>query len=374
MNISNSTSGVFINSGCISAETLQRYALGTLDSEKQDLVEKHISACQLCSEAVKGLKNDPGLENLDSKLSLLERQIRARVLRDQKSILLKIKPSRSKILRYAAIAAGILLIGGVFSLLFFYNKLDNRALENNLSLSNSPKPILNPDSSFAKAESGNKKDESPPVLAPLKELPKKTENSIKRESNEMKTSTETSKHKTSESILLSDVSADSSIKSILDTKVTGLKITPQANAGLESKAAGESLSQPVVVEYATKSRKVSVETSAKVDNEEKGAFIVVDKMPMFNSKGIQEFEKYVTEHLIYPTTALNKKIEGTVYISFTVDTLGNVIKVYSLKESNEMLEKEAIRVVSSSPKWEPGSDKGVLVNVQLTIPVRFRIR
>lgn len=100
-------------------------------------------------------------------------------------------------------------------------------------------------------------------------------------------------------------------------------------------------------------------------------FYVVEQMPRFQgSDDITAFHHYVTENLVYPEEALRKGISGTVYISFVVDKEGNVQNV-KMERGIPEFEKEAIRVVNSSPKWEPGIQRGHKVNVAFTVPVTF---
>ena len=402
MNNSYSTNGVFIPSGCISAEVMKEYAMGVLDADTRSLVETHISTCKLCSDAINGLKNSADIQNLDSSLSRLQRKLRARVLENPKTDSLNRRKGRSGIIRNIAIAAGILLIAGVFSLIYLNNRLDKSVSESNISLSNTPKPLLKDATGEAKSESVDMKNEAGTIPALKSEPKKKPGNSKKIENLQTITVPETENIIASESLASSDVSGDSVVQlkselshinsqpaSYLRSNTTSEKIAPDKftneskkdnpsvqNSKASGMAADESLSEVVVMSNGAKnkSRKISVATSSAEMMDAKEAVKIASKMPAFNGKGIEEFEKYITENLIYPKKAIEDKIEGTVYISFIVDSLGKVTKVYSLKDSNKILEKEAIRVVNSSPKWEPGNDNGVPVKVQLTVPVKFRLK
>lgn len=93
--------------------------------------------------------------------------------------------------------------------------------------------------------------------------------------------------------------------------------------------------------------------------------------PKFMRGGSDRFSNWVTRHLVYPKDAKDKRIEGIVYLSFTVDVDGSVKDVKVIKGVCESLDAEAVRVVSSSPKWECGTIDGKPVAVTYTHPIYF---
>ncbi|MDR2938215.1 MAG: energy transducer TonB [Prevotellaceae bacterium] len=94
-------------------------------------------------------------------------------------------------------------------------------------------------------------------------------------------------------------------------------------------------------------------------------------MPTFQGGGIEEFQKWVEENREYPSNSLLNHITGKVEVQFTVDTSGNVINVALTRRINRELSNEAVRVVSASPKWTPGTVNGKPVQVTHTVPVVF---
>ena len=82
----------------------------------------------------------------------------------------------------------------------------------------------------------------------------------------------------------------------------------------------------------------------------------------------------MNSQLAYPDKAKEDKIAGRVVLSFKVDTDGAVRDVKVLRSAHEMLDAEAVRVISASPKWEPGRQKGEPVAVTYTFPVIFQLR
>lgn len=101
-------------------------------------------------------------------------------------------------------------------------------------------------------------------------------------------------------------------------------------------------------------------------------YFVVDDMPKFIGE-IKDFKKYISKHLSYPQEALEKEIKGTVYIQFTVAKNGYIKDAKVARGVHPSLNQEALRVVYSSPKWEPGIKDGEPVDVVLTYPIIFKL-
>ena len=103
-------------------------------------------------------------------------------------------------------------------------------------------------------------------------------------------------------------------------------------------------------------------------------FFNVEQKPTFNGGDANEFSKWVNSRLVYPELAKDNGIEGRVTLQFTIDTDGSVRDVKVLGSPDESLSREAVRVVSSSPKWEPGRQRDRAVKVSYTFPVIYRLR
>lgn len=99
---------------------------------------------------------------------------------------------------------------------------------------------------------------------------------------------------------------------------------------------------------------------------------IADKMPEY--KGGQEaMMKYIVENVKYPEEAKKNGIQGKVFVSFTVTKTGKLDNVKVVKTASDMLNAEALRVVSSMPDWVPGITKGALVDVEITLPIMFKL-
>ncbi|MBC7863033.1 MAG: TonB family protein, partial [Bacteroidia bacterium] len=98
----------------------------------------------------------------------------------------------------------------------------------------------------------------------------------------------------------------------------------------------------------------------------------VEVMPEFPG-GQDSLQKFLRENIKYPKSAKDAKIEGTVYIRFTVGKDGTIKNVVLVKGQNQDLANEALRVVKLMPKWKPGMQTGKVVAVLYTMPVKFKL-
>ena len=113
----------------------------------------------------------------------------------------------------------------------------------------------------------------------------------------------------------------------------------------------------------------------EVIEEEISPFVLVEQKPTFEGKNANEFSRWVNTKLVYPEIAKENGSQGRVYLSFIVDKDGSVTDVKVLRSSSDAtLDNEAVRVVKSSPKWEPGRQRDRAVKVTYTFPVVFTLR
>ena len=108
--------------------------------------------------------------------------------------------------------------------------------------------------------------------------------------------------------------------------------------------------------------------------EEAIPFQLVEEKPSFNGGDANEFSKWVNSKLVYPEIAKENGVQGRVTLQFTVEADGRVTNVKVLRGVDDSLDKEAVRVVSSSPKWKPGKQRDRAVKVTYTFPVIFQLR
>ena len=107
------------------------------------------------------------------------------------------------------------------------------------------------------------------------------------------------------------------------------------------------------------------------EEEEAEIFFIVEDMPTFNGGDQNEFRKFIQSNLKYPQIAAENGISGRVFVYFVVNEKGEVINAKVVRGVDPSLDKEALRVVMSSPKWTPGKQRGQPVRVAFTFPIVF---
>ncbi|MBQ6437058.1 MAG: energy transducer TonB [Bacteroidales bacterium] len=116
------------------------------------------------------------------------------------------------------------------------------------------------------------------------------------------------------------------------------------------------------------------EVAEEVVEEEAIPFALVEEKPGFMGGDPNAFTKWVNSRLVYPEIAKENGVQGKVTLQFTVNTDGSVSNVKVLRGVDPSLDKEAVRIVSSSPKWTPGKQRDKAVKVTYTFPVIFQLR
>ena len=113
--------------------------------------------------------------------------------------------------------------------------------------------------------------------------------------------------------------------------------------------------------------------SGQGGKKESKPFTVVEVMPVFPG-GQTALVQYIASHLKYPTVAQENGIQGRVLVSFVVGEDGYVEDVQVIKGVEPMLDKEAVRVIQSLPRWTPGNQQGKPLRVKYTVPVTFALQ
>ena len=110
------------------------------------------------------------------------------------------------------------------------------------------------------------------------------------------------------------------------------------------------------------------------DEEEVIPSVNVQEKPKFQGGDVNGFSKWVNSRLVYPEQAKEMGIQGRVTLQFTIGKDGRLQDLKVLSTPDQTLADEAVRVVSSSPKWEPGRQRDRAVNVSYTFPVIYQLR
>ncbi len=106
------------------------------------------------------------------------------------------------------------------------------------------------------------------------------------------------------------------------------------------------------------------------EEEDTQVFFIVEDMPEFPG-GELALRKYIGNAIKYPVIAQENGIQGKVYVTFVVGKDGSVSNASIARGVDPSLDKEALRVVNSLPKWKPGKQRGKPVNVSYTVPINF---
>jgi len=130
----------------------------------------------------------------------------------------------------------------------------------------------------------------------------------------------------------------------------------------------------LIIDDAEADQQMQVEIVEFTETEEvaeEEVFFIVEDMPSFQGKGQEGFREWIAQNLRYPEIAAENGISGKVYVQFAVNSKGEVVDAVVVRGVDPALDKEAVRVVMSAPKWEPGKQRGKPVKVQFTFPINF---
>ncbi len=117
---------------------------------------------------------------------------------------------------------------------------------------------------------------------------------------------------------------------------------------------------------------VDFDEEEEIDEDE--IFFVVEDMPLFQGQDNSTFRTFIQKNLKYPMIAQENGVSGKVYVQFDINGEGNVSNIVVIRSVDPSLDKEAIRVVKSSPRWTPGKQRGRPVRVRFTFPISFQLQ
>ena len=164
-----------------------------------------------------------------------------------------------------------------------------------------------------------------------------------------------------------------------DGSVSNVEVIRSIDPSLDAEAVRAVSSSPLWKPGTQRGQAVRVKLHLPVDfklgktpaNSEEEPFIVVENMPRFQGGDLNKFHRWAMSSILYPEEAVKKNVTGTVVVNFVVEKDGSVNNVKVIRSVDPSLDAEAVRVVSSSPRWEPGTQRGQAVRVKFNIPVNF---
>jgi protein TonB len=116
-----------------------------------------------------------------------------------------------------------------------------------------------------------------------------------------------------------------------------------------------------------------IEKPAEIEKpREEEVFTIVEQNPEFPG-GNGEMYKFLGKNIKYPSAAQRANVSGRVFLTFVVNTDGSIVDVNVVKGIGFGCDEEALRVVKTMPKWNPGKQSGRNVRVKYTIPVTFQL-
>lgn len=102
-------------------------------------------------------------------------------------------------------------------------------------------------------------------------------------------------------------------------------------------------------------------------------FFLVEVMPSFRGGDINRFREWVQKRTNYPQEALDKKVQGRVFLTFIIESDGTVSSVTVVKGVDPLIDNEAVKAIQGSPKWSPGLQRGQPVRVRYSMWLSFVI-
>ena len=116
-----------------------------------------------------------------------------------------------------------------------------------------------------------------------------------------------------------------------------------------------------------------VEVEEEEETDEVFQFAVIEDKPEFPG-GMAALLKYIAKATKYPEIAKENGISGRVYVQFVIGKSGKVSDVKIMRGRDPYLDKEAVRVVKTLPKWKPGKQRGKAVKVSYVVPINFKLQ
>jgi TonB family protein len=360
---------LFLPSGCLTPEAIRLYNDGKLTGENLMKIHRHLEECSLCKEAVEGFLLMPDHEEQEESVQDIRKGL-FRLLNEKREL----SPGDKKIRRvykYVAAAASVIIIVGVFSIYHFLLRQDNNMIADNIEIEK------------AVTETRTEKQLQP--VTPVQQ-PKGKRSGVDTKKSEIVTIDK------QEEIEAPEVMAEEvklAKKEKISRQVSAIQINGTESDDAEKEAALTDEVQVyeisgVEAPEETKKKKSAVAGIARTTTEltsEKRAFPKVvnnggstESQPQFEVEGYEDFDDYIMQNTLYPESAIKEGTEGIVWVEFTINKRGKVKDVKVVESIDERLDNEAIRVVSSSPRWIAAEINGKKTTKKMTVSVEFHFK
>jgi TonB family protein len=335
----NNIKTLFTAQGCLSAEGILLYRSGKLSEDEMLLAQKHIAECELCKEAVEGAGNFSTPDQYSKGIDMLKEKWGARHVRERTL-------PRATWAAIITVAASVVL--GVF--IYLANRYQKSVRMQQIASIYKQGVTLN--------NALNTSDDFlPPVNEEIWSEADRNE-SVIRKINQKNLMAANEKSIPVAILHEARITAVSHEKESKDQPAT---ITERKQGTLRYPYRIMSMPPP---EYSERQSEQS----------RKELFYMVEEMPQFLWKKNKAFNRFLQQNIQYPAKALEKHIEGRVYVQFTIDEKGKLIDGTILKSCHPLLDNEVLRVIKTSPVWKPGKQNGKAVKVSMVMPVDFVVR
>ena len=166
-----------------------------------------------------------------------------------------------------------------------------------------------------------------------------------------------------------------SVAAVVTADVQQNRVVKSAEEMPELVLVGMRSDQAAEVDAASQSDDVKTKEQAPEETEpqSKKVYNSVEQMPEFPG-GVAGLMRYLSENIKYPPEAAKNDIEGRVIVQFIIDETGQVGDVKVVRSVSDELDAEAVRVVKTLPKFEPGRQDGEAVSVWYTLPINFKLQ
>jgi protein TonB len=159
------------------------------------------------------------------------------------------------------------------------------------------------------------------------------------------------------------------VKYVAPVVVDTIKVEEQTQLMISDEQVETTVNKEAV-EIVEQKQEIVVEVEEAKEEE---VFMVVEEVPEFPG-GQTALLQHIANAVNYPVIAQENGVQGTVYVTFVVNKDGSVSNAKILRGVDPSLDAEALRVVSTLPKWKPGKQRGVPVRVSYTVPIKFQLQ
>ncbi|MEE4256781.1 MAG: TonB family protein [Bacteroidales bacterium] len=352
MNTFSHKDGLFMPSGCLSPEAMERYTGKQLSSEEMKLVDEHLASCAFCRDAIEGASQIP---DFAAHSAMINERLRSRFSyipgRSGRS------PSLRNFLLPAA-ASVIVLVGIIAWFHYFYPEKQELALVTDTI------PVhIDEMEMQEKAE--------PPAALPEKEtavtvggvMNKDGDKAFTIRPAETGSETEELKQETPHEITLAEkdavVHAATDESHVSEIEISGE--TGQVRAREEKGVSEETALNPVLTEK-------RAPATRQMEGNDK-TFAITEKQAEYPG-GPDSLQSFLIHNLQYPIDVDQKK-DTTVTASFIVSEKGEIRDINIVRSAGKAFDEEVIRVIRLMPEWIPAKQGGKPIAVTYSLPVRF---